>query len=271
MSAISNPASSTTNVATLLASTLSTPDTASTAAAPPATDADGTDRGPATNVQLSDKVKAILAKASTDAAVAARLQSFVQDHRTTDAATASSGDDSSSSTTQTANVDQAFAQLTDSSAQQADTENSGPITAAHDFSNGVKFDGFTVGVMASAETGSYRIEMMGPNGLSYYDFRFGTSDEAGGGSFGSSGASVGSSQQGNVEYINVTQNVAAATSTTASTGAESASSSAAVAQTDQITFAIDFSTGSIQATETSSLTAASAQSSKSGPQVSTVA
>ena len=194
MSAISNPASAT-NIATLLASTLSTPDAASTAAAPPTTDADGTDRGPATNVQLSDKVKAILAKASTDAAVAARLQSFVQDHRTTGAATASSGDDSSSSTTQTANVDQAFAQLTDSSAQQADTENSGPITAAHDFSSGVKFDGFTVGVMASAETGSYRIEMMGPNGLSYYDFRFGTSDEAGGGSCGSSGASVGSSQQ----------------------------------------------------------------------------
>ena len=270
MSAISNPASSTTNVATLLASTLSTPDTASTAAAPPATDAEGTDRGPATNVQLSDKVKAILAKASTDAAVAARLQSFVQDHRTTGAATASSGDDSSSSTTQTANVDQAFAQLTDSSAQQADTENSGPITAAHDFSNGVKFDGFTVGVMASAETGSYRIEMMGPNGLSYFDFRFGTSDGVGGGG-GSPGTSVGSSQQGNVEYINVTQNVAAATSTTASTGAESASSSAALAQTDQITFAIDFSTGSIQATETSSLTAASAQSSKSGSQVSTVA
>ena len=270
MSAISNPASST-NIATLLASTPSTPDAAGTAAAPPTTEADGADRGPATNVQLSDKVKAILAKASTEAAVAARLQSFVQDHRTTGAATASSGDDSSSSTTQTANVDQAFAQLTDSSAQQADTENSGPITAAHDFSNGVKFDGFTVGVMASAETGSYRIEMMGPNGLSYYDFRFGTSDEAGGGSFGSSGASVGSSQQGNVEYINVTQNVAAATSTTASTGAESASSSAALAQTDQITFAIDFSTGSIQATETSSLTAASAQSSKSGPQVSTVA
>jgi hypothetical protein len=270
MSAISNPASST-NIATLLASTPSTPDAAGTAAAPPTTDADGADRGPATNVQLSDKVKAILAKASTDAAVAARLQSFVQDHRTPGAATASSSSDSSSSTTQATNVNQAFAQLTDSSAQQADTESSGPLTAAHDFSNGVKFDGFTVGVMASAETGSYRIEMMGPNGLSYFDFRFGTSDEASGGSNLPPGTSVSDSQQGNVEYINVTQNVAAATSTTASTGAESASSSAALAQTDQITFAIDFSTGSIQATETSSLTAASAQSSKSGSQVSTVA
>jgi hypothetical protein len=246
MSAISNPASST-NIATLLASTPSTPDAASTAAAPPTTNADGTDRGPATNVQLSDKVKAILAKASTDAAVAARLQTFVQDHRTGGAATASPSSDSSSSTTQTANVNQAFAQLTDSSAQQADTESSGPVMAKHDFSNGVVFQGYTLGVLASAETGSHRIELMGPNGLSFYDFQFGSSDNASGGGGGPPGTSVGSSQQGNVEYINVTQDVAAATSTTASTGAESASSSAAVAQTDQITFAIDFSTGSIQA------------------------
>jgi len=42
----------------------------------------GNDRGPPTNIQLSDKVKSILARAETDQAVADRLKSFVQKQRT---------------------------------------------------------------------------------------------------------------------------------------------------------------------------------------------
>jgi hypothetical protein len=225
----------------------------------PASEGNSSDRGPATSVQLSDKVKAILAQASSDAVVATRLQNFVQSQRSGNAATTSSSNsDNSSVTAQTTDVDQAFAQLTGSSTQPA-ADSSGPVEATHDFSNGVKFGGYTLGVVASAETGSSRIELIGPNGLSFFDFRFGTSAEASGASV-KDGTSISSSQQGNVEYITISQSQAAAASTTVSTGNQTASSSASIAQSSQVTFAIDFSTGSIQATETDSLTASSTSS-----------
>jgi hypothetical protein len=239
----------------------STADPASpTTQSAPASDPNSSDRGPATSVQLSDKVKAILAQASSDAVVAARLENFVQSQSTNSAATSQSSDsDGSSSTTATTDVNQAFAQLTDSSAQP-DADSSGPVEAAHDFSNGVKFGGYTLGVVASAESGSSRIQLIGPNGLSFFDFRFGTSDEASGASGVGPGTSISSSQQGNVEYITINQSEAASASATVSTGNQTASSSAAIAQTSQVTFAIDFSTGSIQATETNSLMASSTSS-----------
>jgi hypothetical protein len=264
MSAIGTATSYASDISALLlsnSSDASAADSASpTTQSAPGSDPNSSDRGPATSVQLSDKVKAILAQASSDAVVAARLENFVQSQRTNNAATSQSpSGDSSSSTTQTTDVNQAFAQLTDSSAQPAD-DSSGPVEAVHDFSNGVKFNGFTLGVVASAESGSSRIELIGPNGLSFFDFRFGTSDEASGASGVKDGMSVSSSQHGNVEYVTISQSEAAAASTTVSTGDQTASNSAAIAQTSKVTFAIDFSTGSIQATETNSLMASSTSS-----------
>jgi hypothetical protein len=264
MSAIGTATSYASDISALLLSNSSDASTASssspTTQSAPASDPNSGDRGPATSVQLSDKVKAILAQASSDAVVATRLENFVQSQRSGNAATTSSSNgDSSSSTAQTTDVNQAFAQLTGSDTQPA-TDNSGPVEASHDFSNGVKFGGYTLGVVASAETGASRIELMGPNGLSFFDFRFGTSAEASGASGVKDGTSISSSQQGNVEYITISQSEAAAASTTVSTGNQTASSSASIAQSSQVTFAIDFSTGSIQATETNSLTASSTSS-----------
>ena len=264
MSAIGTATSYASDISALLlsnSSDASSSDSASpTTPSAPASDPNSSDRGAATSVQISDKVKAILAQASSDAVVAARLENFVQSQRTGDASTASSSNnDSSQSTTQTTDVNQAFAQLTGSSTQPA-ADSPGPVEATHDFSNGVKFGGYTLGVVASAETGSSRIELIGPNGLGFFDFRFGTSDEASGASGVGPGTSISSSQQGNVEYITISQSEAAAASTTVSTGNQTASNSAAIAQSRQVTFAIDFSTGSIQATETSSLAASSTSS-----------
>jgi hypothetical protein len=264
MSAIGTATSYASDISALLlsnSSDASTADPASpTTQSAPASDLNSSDRGPATSVQLSDKVKAILAQASSDAVVAARLENFVQSQSAGDAPTASSSNnDSSQSTTQATDVHQAFAQLTGSSTQPA-TDSSGPVEAAHDFSNGVKFGGYTPGVVASAESGSSRIQLIGPNGLSFFDFRFGTSDEASGASGVGPGTSISSSQHANVEYITISQSEAASANTTVSTGNQTASSGAAIAQTSQVTVAIDFSTGSIQATETSSLTASSTSS-----------
>src|ERR1700757_22410 len=83
MGAISTATSYACDISSLLLSNSSDTSAAadsSTSASPAAPDASssGDDRGPATNVQLSDKVKSILAKANSDAVVARRLQTFVQ-------------------------------------------------------------------------------------------------------------------------------------------------------------------------------------------------
>ena len=52
---------------------------------PPTSDGTaGSGRDPATRVELSDKVKAILARASTDQDIADRLKAFVESHRSDD-------------------------------------------------------------------------------------------------------------------------------------------------------------------------------------------
>jgi hypothetical protein len=268
MATISNSSSGNAAIAALLANAGTSSPPAAGAAAPD--DSAGADRGPATQVQLSDQVKAILAKANDDATAAERLKAFVQSRRaggTTDTSPANA----SKSDAQTTDVNRAFAQLTGGSNAQPGADDLAPVKAAHDFSNGVTFNGYTLGVMASAESGSSRIELQGPNGLSFYDFRFGWSDEASGISGVEPGMTVSSIQKGNVEYISISQSQATVSSTTVSTGSQNASSSAALAYSSQVTFAIDFSTGSIRATESDVLTAASARSTTSPLPFSTLA
>ena len=132
MSAIGTATSYASDISALLlsnSSDASSSDSASpTTPSAPASDPNSSDRGAATSVQISDKVKAILAQASSDAVVAARLENFVQSQRTGDASTASSSNnDSSQSTTQTTDVNQVFAQLTGSSTQPA-TDSSAETT-----------------------------------------------------------------------------------------------------------------------------------------------
>jgi hypothetical protein len=65
-------------------------------------------RDPATRIDLSDKVKDILARASTDQDVADRLKAFVESHRRDGSAQDSSPSDESSST----DINEAFDRLT---------------------------------------------------------------------------------------------------------------------------------------------------------------
>ena len=113
----------------------------STDAQPPAsTSASGTTdgtsdptRNPATRVDLSDKIKDILARASTDQDVANRLQAFVESRRAgnTDG---SAQDTSSSSQSSTTSVDQAFQQL--SGGTPADDDSDGPVQVGQNFAVG---------------------------------------------------------------------------------------------------------------------------------------
>jgi hypothetical protein len=129
------------------------------------------------------------------------------------------------------------------------------------FSTGLKADGFTVAAIANANTGSSSIEIIGPNGFSFYDKHFGWSDEATGGLSGGPGLSEQEYQTGNVEYITLSQSEASATSTTTSSNAGVTSASTVAAQSSSVTIAIDFTTGAIGLTQTQASFASAAQQS----------
>ena len=225
----------------------------------------GGDRGPATDVVLSDKVKSILARATTDQDVADRLKAFVEAHRTDGPDDTSKGNDGPD--TKGNDVNEAFKRLTAGSQADDDSVNNfAPVEAAHDFSNSVQFDGFTLSVAARAKDGSFRTEMVGPNGVSFFDMRFGHSGEVTGVGGLTPGMGAASYQRGNVEYITITENEAAALSTMVSTNAGTVSTNATATHSSQITFAIDFTTGAIQATKADAWAAsASAQISQASP------
>ena len=170
----------------------------------------GNDRGPATNVVLSDKVKSILARATTDQDVADRLKAFVEAQRPDDAASNSKGSDGSKPDANKNAVNDVFKRLTAGSQATDNADDFSPVEAGHDFSNGAQFEGFTLSVAARARDGSFRTELVGPDGLSFFDFRFGHSGEVTGFSGLKPGTSAASYQQGNVEYVTLTENDAAA-------------------------------------------------------------
>lgn len=226
----------------------------------------GTDRGPATSVQLSDTVKATLAKAKTDQVAADTLQNFVASHRVASGSGSQAASDSSK-------IDQAFAQLSGASASTADdSETSTPVQVVRSFSTGLKADGYTVAAVANGNTGSSSIEIIGPGGSSFYDKHFGWSDEAVGGSGGVPGQSEQEYQSGNVEYITLSQAEASATNVTASSDGNVTSASTATAQSDSVTIAIDFTTGSVSLTHSeASLTSSTASASQAKSQLSILA
>jgi hypothetical protein len=232
----------------------------------------GDDRGPAADVTLSDKVKSILARATTDQSVADRLKAFVEAHRTGGADGSSHGDGGSKPDAGRSDVNEAFRRLTAGARADNSSDDVAPVEAAHDFSNSVQFEGFTLSVAARTKDGSFRTQVAGPNGVSFFDFRFGHSGEVTGFSGLDPGVGAASYQRGNVEYITITENDAAALSTAVSTNAGTVTANAVAAHSSQITFAIDFTTGAIQATKSdTSIVSASAQINLTTPSVSRLA
>jgi hypothetical protein len=273
MSAIGTVSATGSNLAGLLPANTpssSSTDPASSDASKTATSGSGS-RGPATDVQLSDKVKAILAEARTDQSVAERLQAFVQSRR------ADNGEGAQVDAGSKTDIDKAFQQLTGANAQVADgaqtpTPVPSPVEPAINFADQVQIGGFSVAVTADAKTGAFTTVINGPNGLSFSDQRFGRGDEVSGSQGVGPGTTVGSYQAGNVEYITFTQSEAAVVSVSASSGAETVAASAAAAHSYTATFAIDFATGSIQATQSDISTASvTAQISQGNSSLSVVA
>lgn len=240
----------------------SDPTAQSAAAADPGSSSD--DRGPATNVQLSDKVKAILAQATSDATVAQRLQSFVDSQRSN-----GEPDGSSSSSTSTINVDEAFQQLSGSTADETDIQQ--PVQVVKSFATGLKADGYTISAMASDNDGSSRIIIFGTNGFNFLDEQFGSQDEATTGQ-AVPGQSYSEVQSGNVEYITINQQSAAATGVQASSSAGTTSATSTASQSSSVTIAVDFNTGQVSLTQAEAASlSTTAQISQQTPSFSTMA
>jgi hypothetical protein len=275
MSAIGTVSATGSNLAGLLPANtqpFSSTDSASSDASNTAT---GEGRGPATDVQLSDKVKAILAEAKTDQSVAERLQAFVQSRR------ADKGEGAQADAGSKTDIDKAFQQLTGGNTQVVDGTQTpspaqspapSPVQPAVNFSDQAQIAGFSVAVTADAKTGAFTTIINGPDGLSFSDQRFGRGDEVSGSQGVGPGTAVGSYQAGNVEYVTFTQSEAASVSFSASSDAETVAASAAAAHSYTVTFAIDFTTGSIQTTQSDVSTASvTAQVSQGNSPLSVVA
>ena len=227
-------------------------------------------RDPATRVDLSDKVKAILARASTDQDVADRLKAFVEAHGINNAD--GSAQDTSSSSGQSAETDvnKGFEQL--SGRTPADGDSDGPVQVAKNFATGLNADGYTISAIARASDGSYQVQIVGPDGEGFLDRRFGTTGELS--TFGGIGPGVVAQayQRGNKEYITFSESEAAAVNVTAASDAGTVSATSTGTHTASTTFVVDFSTGAISMLQSESTSiSTTAQISQPGSGSSTIA
>ena len=246
MSAIGTATSYGSDLSSLLASSAQTSAPADPPApATPATPSDpssNSERDPATRIDLSDKVKDILARASTDQDVADRLKAFVESRRISHADGSTQDDSSPSGQSSKTDVNKGFEQL--SGGTPAD-DSDGPVEVAQNFATGLKAGGYTISAVARASDGSFQVQIVGPDGKGFLDRRFGTSGEFS--TFGGIGAggAAQSYQRGNKEYISFAQSDAAAVSVTASSDAGTVSATSTGTHTGSTTFVVDFNTGAI--------------------------
>jgi hypothetical protein len=248
------------------------PATAPSAPAGGTADTTSDSRDPATRVDLSDKVKAILAQASSDQEVADRLKAFVASHRTDGGDGSAQNDPSNNNQSPGVDVETAFEQLSGGTQANDDSDDSGPVQPAQNFATGLEADGYTISAVGRASDGSYQIEIIGPDGTGFLDRRFGASAEFSGFSNLGPGMTAQEYQQGNQEYITFSQNVAAATSVSATSDAGTVSATSSGTLTSAVTFEVDFDTGAISMTQSESLSVSTAvQVSQPGSTFSTVA
>jgi hypothetical protein len=200
------------------------------------------DNTPATRVDLSDKVKDILARAGSDQVVSDRFKAFVESQW--------NGTDGPSKRGRLRShhhfdVNKGFAQLSGASSGDDGSDDNAPVQVENNFATGLKADGYTISAVGRARDGSFQIQIVGPDGNSFLDRRFGTSAEFS--TFGGigPGEAAQSYQRGNKEYITFSDSEAAATSVTASSDAGYVSATSAATHTASVTFVVDFSNGSI--------------------------
>jgi hypothetical protein len=210
----------------------------------------GHDRGPPTHVDLSDRVKHILSRASSEQNVADRLKTFVEQLRSGSANASTQNASQSSDGDATSKVNQAFEQLSGGTQASDESQDDQPVQPTQNFVTGLQAGGYSISAVGRASDGSHQIEIVGPDGTGFLDRRFGTGDEFSTFSNVGAGTTAQEYQSGNKEYINFSQGEAAATSVTASSDAGTVSATSAATKTSSVAFVVDFSTGAISMAQT---------------------
>jgi hypothetical protein len=195
---------------------------------------------PATRVDLSDKVKDILARASSDQDVSDRLRAFVESRRV-----AGRDDDGHSyghgyGHGFNVDVSKAFERLPGQAAVSDDSQDD--ASQVQNFASSLSVDGYSITAWGPGLDGITRIAIHNPDGSSFYQRSSGT-DAAFSGL--SAGAAVQAYQRDNKEYITFSESEAAATSVTASSEAGLVSATSAATHTASVTFVVDFDTGGL--------------------------
>jgi hypothetical protein len=120
----------------------------------------GHDRGPATHLDLSDRVKRLLARASNDQGVADQLAAFVDQRRSTGAVAPTQSAVPSSSPDISTQVSHAFERL--SGGAQISQGNQS-VQPTQNFATSLQAGGYTISAVGRASDGSYQIEIEGPD------------------------------------------------------------------------------------------------------------
>ena len=270
MSAIGTASPYASDISALLLASSSDRGHADGSTAPGARDASSASRDPATRVDLSDQVKDILARASSDRDVADRLKAFVEQLRSGSPDASGQAPAPLSQSAESA-VNQAFEQLS-GDAQADDSSDSHPVDVSKDFASGLSAGGYAISAVGRASDGSFQIAIVGPDGAGFLDRRFGTSGEFATFSNLGAGTTAQEYQRGNTEYITFSESQAAATSVAVSSDAGVLSATSSATQTASVTFAVDFSNGAISMAQSESTSVSTAvQIAEPGSTVSTLA
>jgi hypothetical protein len=127
---------------------------------------------PATNVSLSDQAKAVLARAKSDQVAAAELQAFLEAHRIGSKGGADSAGNTSAST-RTPSLGNFTGQdgtiygviVTPTEPGSAVVTAVPTVDPKISFSSQLQAGGFTISATGDASTGTYDVEIDGPNGF----------------------------------------------------------------------------------------------------------
>jgi hypothetical protein len=208
---------------------------------------------PATNVSLSDQTKAVLARAKSDQVAAAQLRAFVEAHRLSSNGGADSAGNKSAETPSLGNFTGQDGTIygvivTPTEPGSAVATAVPTVDPKVSFSSQLEAGGFTISATGDASTGTYDIEIDGPNGFHWSDQKLNLAPGLGfvSGAAPADGQIMSGAGPGNIETINFFESGATAESLTASSDAGSLSVTEASVRALSATVSIDFSTGTIQ-------------------------
>jgi hypothetical protein len=224
---------------------------------PPSASPSNSGFGPATSVSLSDHAKAVLAQAKSDQVVASELQTFVEAHRIGgNGGTDLAGNATSSAGKATPSLGNFTGQdgtiygviVTPTEPGSAVLTAVPTVDPKISFSSQLQAGGFTISATADASTGTYSLQIDGPDGFHWSDQKLDPAPGLGSvsGATPAGGLIMSGAGPGNVETIDFSEDSATAASVTASSDAGSLSVAEASARALSATVTIDFSTGIIQ-------------------------